>query len=213
MEIIDVSVPLRAEMPTWPHSEGLKLTPAKRLAAGDTTNSSVLRCDVHVGTHVDAPWHFLDNGSTVEELPLDVLVGPAAVAHLPEARSISAPDLSALSLPPETKRLLLRTRNSELWAAGVTEFVKDYVALTADAAQWVVDRGIRLIGVDYLSVQRYDDNPATHQILLGAGVVVIEGLNLARVQPGSYELICLPLKLVGADGAPARAALRILPQS
>lgn len=207
-EIIDISVPLRPQMPTWPGSVGIGLTRTACLEAGDPTNVSRLDCDVHMGTHVDAPWHFLENGYTVEQLPLDVLIGPAVMAYLPKVSAVTASNLADLALPPSTRRLLLRTRNSELWAEGVTEFRKDYVALTADAARWVVDRDIRLIGVDYLSVQRYDDSPLTHQLLLEAGVVIIEGLNLANVQPGAYELICLPIRLVGADGAPARAVLR-----
>ena len=162
---------------------------------------------MHTGTHVDAPWHFLENGSTVEQLPIDVLIGQAIVAYLPGVSAVTASDLADLVLPPSKKRLLLRTSNSELWAKGVPEFRKDYVALTADAARWVVDQGVRLIGVDYLSVQRYDDSSITHQILLGANVIILEGLNLTDVQPGPYELVCLPLKLVGSDGAPARAVL------
>ena len=209
-QILDISVPLQSEMPTWPGSAGLILTHTKRLAAGDLSNESRLDCGVHTGTHVDAPWHFLEEGPTVEQLPLEVLIGPAVVAFLPLIEAISASDLASLALPKGIKRLLLRTRNSELWAEAVTEFKKDYVALTADAARWVVNQGIRLIGVDYLSVQRYDDSPLTHQILLKAGVIVVEGLNLIHVESGSYELICLPLNLVGADGAPARAVLRRL---
>jgi len=181
-----------------------------RLEVGDPANVSRLDCDVHVGTHVDAPWHFLENRCTVEQLPLDTLIGPAIVAYLPEAGAVTAGDLDGLALLPGTKRLLLRTHNSELWSAGVTGFRKDYVALTADAGCWVVDQGIRLIGVDYLSVQRYEDSSLIHQILLEAGVIILEGLNLAGVQPGVYELICLPIRLVGADGAPARAVLRRL---
>lgn len=188
----------------------MRLMPNTRLSAGDANNVSRLDCDVHIGTHVDAPWHFLEDGATVEQLPLDIMIGPATVAYLSEVSAVHASDLADLALPQGTKRLLLRTRNSELWAAGVTEFREDYVALAADAARWLVDQGIRLIGVDYLSVQRYKDSPLTHQILLVAGVIIIEGLNLANVQPGAYELICLPLRLVGADGAPARAVLRRL---
>ena len=209
-EIIDISVPLRPQMPTWPGSVGFQLMRTMCLEAGDSANVSRLDCDLHVGTHVDAPWHFVEDGSTVEQLPLDSLIGPAIVAYLPKVDAITAGDLAALGLSSGAKRLLLRTRNSELWAAGVTEFRKDYAALTPDAARWVVDHGIRLIGVDYLSVQRYDDSPLTHQILLEAGVIILEGLNLAGVQPGAYELICLPLCLVGAEGAPARAVLRPL---
>lgn len=194
-------------MPTWPGSVGLRLKRTQRLEAGDSANVSRLDCDVHVGTHVDAPWHFVENGHTVEQLSLDGLIGPAVVAYLPEVSKITAGDLDGLGLPFGTRRLLLRTRNSELWAARVTKFKKDYVALTADAAHWVVEQTIRLIGVDYLSVQRYADSPLVHQTLLKASVIILEGLNLAGVQPGGYELVCLPLKLVGAEGAPARAVL------
>jgi arylformamidase len=207
-EIIDISVPLQPQMPIWPGSVGFQLLPTMRLEAGDPANVSRLDCDLHVGTHVDAPWHFVENGITVERLSLDILIGPAIVAYLPQVDAVTAGDLTDLGLPSGTKRLLLRTRNSDWWVAGVHEFRKDYVALTADAARWVVKQGIRLIGVDYLSVQRYDDSPLTHRILLEAGVIILEGLNLASVQPGTYELICLPLCLVGAEGAPSRAILR-----
>jgi arylformamidase len=157
---------------------------------------------------VDAPSHFLVNGATVEQLSLEVLIGTAVVAYLPKVSAIAASDLEDLALPSGIERLLLRTRNSELWEAGVAEFRKDYVALTLDAAQWVVDQNISLIGVDYLSVQRYGDSALTHQVLLESGVVILEGLNLADIKPGGYELICLPIRLVGAEGAPARAVLR-----
>jgi arylformamidase len=130
------------------------------------------------------------------------------VVHLPDADAITADVLDALALPAETRRVLFRTRNSALWAQEDRGFYEDFVALTADAAEWVVARGIQLIGVDYLSVQRYADGPETHQILLGAGVVLVEGLDLSGVAAGDYELICLPLKLVDAEGAPARAILR-----
>ena len=209
--IIDISVPLKPDMPTWPDSVGLRLTRTMSLEAGDRANVSRLDCDVHMGTHVDAPWHFLNDGFTVDAMSLDVLIGPALVAYLPEASVITANELADLNLASGIQRLLLKTRNSDLWAAGVTEFRKDYVALSADAARWVVERGIRLVGIDYLSVQCYDDNPLTHQILMKAGVIIVEGLNLAAVEPGSYELICLPIRLMGADGAPVRAVLRALP--
>jgi hypothetical protein len=137
------------------------------LEAGAPANVSRLECGVHVGTHVDAPWHFWEDGATVKQLPLDVLIGPVIVAYLPEVSAVTVSDLANLALPPGTKRLLLRTRNSELWAAGVTEFREDYVALTADAARWVMDQGIRLIGMDYLSAQRYNDSPLVHQNLPG----------------------------------------------
>jgi len=167
-----------------------------------------LDCDVHSGTHVDAPLHFLSNGGPVEAISLDVLIGPALVAYLPHISRVTAADLEALDLTADVRRLLIRTSNSDLWTAKVREFQRDFVALTTDAAAWVVERDIRLLGVDYLSVQRFGDGPEVHQILLGAAVAVVEGLSLAGAEPGGYELTCLPLRLVGAEGAPARAVLR-----
>jgi len=201
--IIDITVPLTIEIPIWPGCKGIRITPTMSMDEGDLYNVSRLNCNLHTGTHVDAPRHFLQNGTTVEQLPL---------AHLPDAADITAGDLTDLNLPSGIERLLLRTRNSELWAAKTTEFRKDFVALTYDAAQWIVDRGINLIGVDYLSVQRYSDDSRTHQILLGADTILLEGINLSNVKSGFYELICLPLRLVGAEASPVRAILRQLPQ-
>jgi arylformamidase len=180
----------------------------KTLEAGDNCNNSCFSSDIHVGTHVDAPFHFTTAGKTVEQLDLNVLIGPAVVAYLPDVEAISAGDLAFLDLPDDTERLILHTRNSQLWNSDERMFHEDYVGLTADAAHWIVDRGIHLVGVDYLSVQRFCDGPEVHQILLGAGVVVVEGLNLSGVAPDNYEFICLPLKIFGAEGAPARAVLR-----
>ena len=206
--IIDISVPLYPEMPVWPGSAGIQLMQTSRLDEGDGVNNSKLICDVHVGTHVDAPLHYIRDGKNIEQLKLEDLIGLAVVVYLPKVESVTENVLENLSLPENTQRLLLRTRNSSLWENGSRRFQTNYVALTQDAAQWVVDHNIRLIGVDYLSVQRYGDGSQTHEILLGAGVVIVEGLNLARVESGLYELICLPLKLVGSEGAPARAVLR-----
>ncbi len=178
------------------------------MARGDSCTDSDLICNLHTGTHVDAPLHFLADGADVTTLTLDILIGPAVVAALPEVDAIVADDLEALNLPADTRRLLLRTRNSEGWCRGECEFHRDFVALTTDAAHWVAERGIQLIGVDYLSVQRFQDGPETHIILLQAGVVILEGLNLSQVVPGDYELICLPLKLAGAEGSPVRAILK-----
>ncbi len=206
-KIIDVSVPLEVGMPSWPGSPGFQIYRTLTLESGGEANISQLDTDVHIGTHVDAPCHFISEGEAVEQLSLDVLIGPTYVADLPDVTSITAKDLEALNLPEHTSRLLLKTRNSELWQKKVREFKPDFVALTADAAQWLVDHHINLIGVDYLSVQRYGDSPLTHETLLGAGVIILEGLNLSEVTTGVYQLICLPLKLVGADGAPARTVL------
>ena len=207
-KIIDITVPLYHDIPTWPGSIGFQLTKSMSLEAGDIANVSKLYCDVHTGTHVDAPAHFIKQGKTVEQLPLDILIGPVYVAYLPGVSVVTDGHLQDLALPSGTKRLLLRTTNSKLWEAGINEFKKDYVALTPEASEWVVKKGIRLIGIDYLSIQRYNDSSYTHEILLKEGVIILEGLNLSAVKPGYYRLICLPLRLVDADGAPARAVLQ-----
>ena len=208
--IIDISVPLYSDMPVWPGSAGIQLTQTSRLDKGDGVNNSKLICDVHIGTHIDAPLHYITDGKSIEQLKLEDLIGPAVVVYLPDAEIITKNVLEELSLPEDTRRLLLRTRNSSLWETGSHQFQTNYVALTQDAAQWIVDHDICLIGIDYLSVQRYGEDSRTHEILLSAGVIIVEGLNLARVESGMYELICLPLKLVGSEGAPARAVLRKL---
>jgi arylformamidase len=208
VKIIDISLPLSAGTLLWPGSPEFELNQYKQLKAGDDCNNSRLACDVHTGTHIDAPSHFLLNGATIETLSLDVLIGPAVVCCLPSIPSIRADDLESLSLPLKTKRLLLRTDNSELWNAQVHEFRRDYVGLTYDAAQWIAERGIRLVGIDYLSVARFEETEAVHRTLLGAGIVLLEGINLYGAQAKEYELICLPLKLMRSEGAPARAVLR-----
>ena len=209
-DYLDISLGISPDLPHWPGSPRIELSRRRDMDRGDPVNDSTLLCGVHSGTHVDAPLHFLADGTDVTQLSLDALIGPAVVATLPDVEFITASDLEALNLPADTQRLLLHTRNSEFWRRGDPEFHTDFAALTVDAAEWVVARGIRLIGVDYLSVQIFGGDPQTHIALLQAGVVIVEGLNLSGVAPGAYELICLPLKLVGAEGAPARAVLRIL---
>lgn len=208
MNFIDISLPISPGLPVWPGDPGVELERIRAIADGCASNDSRLGCSVHTGTHVDAPLHFLDNGASVEKLPLDVLVGPAEVVEVPDAERISHTILENLSLPEGTTRLLIKTRNSDLWNDARHPFNPDFVALDAPAASWVVERGIRLIGIDYLSIQRFvDKDPATHRILLASGVIIVEGLDMRQVDPGRYQLICLPLKLSGSDGAPARAIL------
>jgi arylformamidase len=161
----------------------------------------------HTGTHVDAPDHFLNNGITVEDLSLDLLVGRAYVLDLPDVSTITASVLMQAEIPPRTRRLLFKTRNSKLWANGKKEFQPDFVGLSVDAAELLVDRNVKLVGIDYLSIAPYKKSTPVHSILLAAGVVVIEGLDLSRVSQGRYTLHCLPLKLGGVEGAPTRAIL------
>jgi arylformamidase len=160
-----------------------------------------------VGTHVDAPLHFIPGGASIEHLPLAAMIGPAYVADLRMTSQITADTLSNARIPAGTVRLLLHTTNSERWSRDLP-FTPDFVALSPSAAAWIVDHEIALLGVDYLSVQRFRDGPETHQILLDAGVVIVEGLDLSQPEAGEYELIVLPIKLAGAEGAPARAVIR-----
>ena len=209
IKIWDISLPVTHELPVWPSDPPVVLERYKAISKGNRSNVSRLTCGVHTGTHMDAPIHFIEGGAAIEDLPLEVLVGPAVVAEILDVDTITPDCLEALALPSDTTRLLFKTSNSQLWADPHHKFYTDYVALTPQAAEWIVQKGICLVGVDYLSVQRFDDpEPLTHRTLLEAGVVVVEGLNLREVTPGRYpQLICLPINLVGSDGAPARAVL------
>jgi arylformamidase len=208
MKILDISLPITSDLPVWPGDPGVMIRQTKSLQAGNPSNVSHLSLSVHSGTHLDAPSHFLENGATVDQLPLEVFMGPVYICFLPEVDRITSSELEKSHIPRDIKRLLFRTKNSELWAKGVTEFTRDYVALTPDAAQWLVDKNFELIGLDYLSVQLFHDpDPRTHIILLSAGLIVVEGLNLAKVRSGEYKLICLPLNIPGVEGAPVRALL------
>jgi arylformamidase len=206
MKLIDVTVPLDATLPTYPNNTPFSLEPIKRLAHGDSSNVSTLHMSAHSGTHVDAPRHFFDNGPGVEALALDILMGRVRVIQVTSRTGISAEDLAKEDLS-EDVRILIKTRNSQLW--GTAEFRTDYVGVTESGARHLVAHGIKLVGVDYLSVEQFKTPGApAHHVLLGAGTVVLEGLNLRDVEPGIYDLYCLPLRVVGSDGAPARVVLR-----
>jgi len=203
--LIDITVPIRPAMPIYDRNPGVHLDRVLSIPRGDTANVSRLQLGVHTGTHVDAPLHFFEGGSAAEELPLEPLVGRAYVA---DGSAIEGPidglALSACGIPPGAERVLLKTRNGRLWDRD--DFTRDFVRLDGAGARLLVQMGIRLIGIDYLSIGDQD----AHRALLDAGVVAVEGLDLRAVEPGWYELICLPLKVVGSDGAPARALLRRL---
>ena len=208
MKIFDISLTLSPDLPIWPGDAPFELEQVESIQDGADANVSRLSTSVHIGTHVDAPHHFLNDGRTVENLPLDVLTGPCYVTQLPDGvEAITAEALDGMPLPAGVTRILFGTRNSRLWARGETQFQEDFVAISEDGAEWLVERGIQLVGVDYLSVAPYTDSTPTHRILLQAGVVVVEGLDLSAVPRGFYVLYCLPLKLQGSDGAPARAIL------
>ena len=203
---IDVSVPIRHEMMTFEGDPGVQLVRTSEIAAGAVCNVSRLDFGVHSGTHVDAPVHFLGGAGGIETVPLDALMGPAVVVDTTGVDGlIDAAALDRLAIPVGAERVLFRGTNCDLWAEPA--FAPRFVALAADGARALVERGVRLVGNDYLSIAPFGDPVATHQILLGAGVVVLEGLDLRTVEPGEYELRCLPLLIPGCDGGPARAIL------
>jgi arylformamidase len=207
MPIHDISLPISESLVFWPGDPPVHVSHRSHLDRGDVATVSRLHLGAHSGTHVDAPIHFLPGAPGVDTLDLDVLVGPALVVHALECDALTAEVLEGLAIPPGTQRVLFRTRNSDGWARGEQLFDEGFVAITDDGARWLVERGLRLVGVDYLSIAPFSDVVPTHQTLLGAGVIPVEGLDLSQVSPGFYQLICLPLKILGGDGAPARVIL------
>jgi len=207
MHTYDISLPISPELPVWPGDPPFARRYISEIAAGGNTNTSFIEMGAHMGTHVDAPDHFLGNGRTIEALPLNILCGRAYVLHVPEADVISASILREAEIPPRTRRILFKTKNSNFWANGQFSFQTHFVALSLDAAEYLVERSVKLVGIDYLSIAPYKNSRPTHQTLLKAGIVILEGLDLSSVTQGRYSLYCLPLKLAGSDGAPARAML------
>jgi arylformamidase len=204
----DISLPISPAMPVWPGDPSIRIQQISSLVNGGKLNISRLEMGTHTLTHVDAPRHIKDQGLTVDRLPLDLLIGPAVVVEPRyEGDLITATDLGELGIRG-AQRLLIKTRNSDLWMGGPYEFETDYVSLSKDAAPWLLAKGIKLVGVDYLSVDAFDSEELeVHRTLLEKGVVILEGLNLSQVPEGRYQLVCLPLKVRDGDGAPARVVL------
>ncbi len=207
MKTYDISLTLFPGLPVWPGDAPPRFEQLKSIDQGAEANVSSITSNVHTGTHVDAPAHFLPNGKTVDQLLLKALTGRVFVLHLPDVNLITTKVLSEAFIPPRTRRILFKTRNSDYWARRDFTFHSDYVGISPDGAEFLVSRGIKLVGVDYLSVSPYEEVATTHRILLEAGVVIIEGLDLSSVSTGRYTLFCLPLKLAGLEAAPARAIL------
>jgi arylformamidase len=209
MRTYDVSLTISPDLPVWPGDPPIVLKRIAKMEDGDPCNITTFSMGAHVGTHVDAPYHFLGSGApTVEQLPLNLLTGRVYVLHLPdEVDLITADVLRNAEIPPRTRRLLFRTRNSNYWKQDPLKFQTGFVGVSPDGAQLLAERSVRLVGVDYLSVAPFKQGAPTHTVLLKAGIVVVEGLNLSQVSQGRYTLYCLPLKLAGSDGAPARAIL------
>ena len=204
---IDISVPLRDAMVHWPGDLPVSIKRVKDITKGDTANLSVISMGAHSGTHVDAPVHFLRQGQGIDNIPIDTLVGRARVIEIRDPESIKLEELARHRIR-RGERILFKTANSShIWQKD--EFVEDFVFIADAAADFLVDRGVQLVGVDYLSVGSFKRGGSyIHKKLLIGGIWIIEGLNLSNVTPGKYDLICLPLRIVGGDGAPARAIIR-----
>lgn len=206
MALHDVSVPLRRGMPIYHDNPGFEIRLADAIAEGAGANVSEITMGAHTGTHVDGARHFFEGGAGTEALSLEAMVGAALVVELPGVGTgpIDEAALRAAEIPAGTERLLLKTPNSGLWSQD--EFTRDFARLDGSGAAYALELGLRLIGIDYLSIGDHD----AHQALLGAGVVALEGLDLRGIDPGPYEMLCLPLRLLGSDGAPSRVILRDL---
>lgn len=210
MKYIDISVAIRPDLPVWEGDPSVSVVRESSIAAGDGVNVTRLNMGAHTATHVDAPLHFIDGGRGVDRLDLSVLIGPAWVAELDVPREIGAADLQRAEIPAGTERLLLKTHNSRLWSEKPAIFDEDFIGISVEGARWLIEHDVKLVGIDYLSVERFDSvmhGAPVHKMLLGAETILIEGLNLSEVQPGAYRLLCLPVKIANADGSPCRVVL------
>jgi arylformamidase len=204
---IDVSVPLASGMVHWPGDPEVSISRISSLESGDECNVSAISMSAHTGTHMDAPLHYLANGAGLDRLPLEAVIGPARVIAIQDPRSVTAAELARHRIR-RGERILFKThRAAARWKTGT--FDEEYVYVSLGAARFLAARGVRVVGVGYLSVGGFrEDSAETHRTLLGAGIWVVEGLDLALVEPGRYDMVCLPLRIAGGDGAPARVALR-----
>ena len=211
MPIYDITVPIRSGMPVYEGDPGVEIKAWSALAKGDSANVSSLHFGAHTGTHVDAPAHFIEGARKIDALSLETLIGPARVIRVPDEVAEIDLDFLAKCDLARIERALFHTRNSTFWSG--ESFRKDFAHLAPEAAEKLVDLGVKLVGIDYLSIEKFHSgHHRTHLALLSNNVVIVEGLNLSEVDAGDYELICLPLKIAegAGDGSPARAVLRTL---
>lgn len=205
---LDLTHPLHPQLPTWEDAEPIEISTVCEIGPDGPARVSRIGIGSHNGTHLDAPSHFIPDGPMVEDIPLNVLIGRAWVAEAGEASLLTEAVLESLAIPAEATRVLLRTSNTSRGLMSRPRFERDFAGLDDGGARWILSRGIRLVGIDYLSVQAFAASDETHRILLGAATVLVEGLDLSRVSTGWYDLVCLPLSGRGLDGAPARVVAR-----
>ena len=205
---IDVSMEITDGMLHWPSDPAIEIDNYSQIKKGAAANNSKITCGVHTGTHIDAPKHFVDDGIGIDKLDLNKLIGHCRVIKVPSSISPISKEFIELLNIKKGDRLLFQTKNSEWINRGDNNFHTDYIYVNPEASKYMVEKGVVLVGVDYLSVEGYHIGHDTHKTLLGAGVVVIEGLNLFNVEPGEYNLTALPVKIKDSNGAPARVILQ-----
>ncbi|MEI6043247.1 MAG: cyclase family protein [Chloroflexota bacterium] len=208
-QLYDVSLPISNMLAVWPGDPLVEIQRTSEISQGATVNLSRLVMGSHTGTHLDAPNHFIEGAGGIDQVALTALVGTAQVVELKLNHHIGAADLLDLKLPTGTERILFKTSHSAHWQSNLATFQEDFIALAPDGAQWLVKQGIKLVGIDALSVERFDapEEYPVHKILLGANIVIVEGLDLDKIEPGEYTVMALPLKIKDGDGAPARVLL------
>jgi len=203
----DISITISPDMTTWPGDPAVVIERAQKLEEGAMANVSRMDIGVHTGTHIDAPYHFISKGKTVDQIPLDTLIGRARVVEVSVTTDrITDSLISELMGEESSERLLFKTRNSQILNKRLP-FDENFSALDREGARYLVDNGVKLIGIDYLSAAPFDDVEEVHQILLAGGIVILEGLDLSSVNTGLYDMVCLPLKLEGIEGSPSRVVL------
>ncbi len=207
MKIIDISIPISEDLPIWPGDPAVSISWFSEIASDCEINLTNLCLGVHTGTHIDAPLHYIQEGKSIDQIELKKLIGPAQVVEIPEEVKFITLELLRSIKPITEKRLLFKTSNSGLWTQRKNEFSADYVSLDACAARYLVENGVELVGIDYLSIAPYDNSQEIHKILLEREIVILEGINLSDVEPGLYQLVCLPIKLDGREASPSRAIL------
>jgi len=206
--IFDISIDISPQMIQWEGDSPVKIRQVLDIRRGDAYNLSEMKMSVHTGTHLDAPKHFLADGKFIEDFPLDLLIGEVQVVLISdEIRCITAQVLKAVRIRSDIKRVLFKTHNSQYWKICPHQFQNDFVSLSVDGADYLIQQGIKLVGIDYLSISPADDFKPVHARLMEEDIAIIETLDLSEVEPGIYTLVCLPLKLKGVEGAPVRAVL------
>jgi len=211
MKIIDISVPISSQIPTWPGDPPVIFTTLSSISKGDGSNLTQLTMSLHTGTHIDAPKHFFDHGKTTEQIPFEKLIGEVLVVGIDETVDVITESILRMHSQSDeikkAKKILFKTKNSKFWHSYPAEFRTDFVGIDASAAAYLAALKPDLIGVDYLSVAPYDETDTPHQIMLEYEIVLLESIDLTEVLPGVYQLVCLPIKVANCEGAPARVIL------